>query len=318
MASNLSTRLLYLDSKRPSWNCSYLQNQIVPRPVTNSRLYFKSGSLVPAQALSSAHIVGLRVVPNSITTNSLTISAGSTFTNIGGEYPIVLSTITKTLSTWSYGGSGGILGSALTTGTYHVFALFNPVSRQADLGLDSSINAVNRPSGWAARRLTSINVAGGNFVPFNQFGGYCELKTRTTPLGDTWSPGSYGQGNLYNSAQTNVALVGPPNGVKTLVSLTVTAGLPVANGSFAISLGQNAPTPSGTPLFGNFNGHVGSYWYVNGNDFMLAGTALQADFLVTDQNAQITWRSNGTIQSSGAYPTLLLHGWRDFKVWEGL
>lgn len=135
--------------------------------------------------LGLGQISGLTIARASITT--FTVSPGVARNEDAGTNRRLqlTTTLTKSLSPWSFGNNGGALDVAtvLSTSWYHVFLIRRDSDAAMDILISLSATAPTLPSGWTSRRrIGSFRTDGSSQItPFVQNG---DVFTWDVPIAD--------------------------------------------------------------------------------------------------------------------------------------
>lgn len=272
----------------------------------DATLVYRNQTLVSDSFLVATQPSGVQC--SSTDGQNVTLGSGYLTTKIGGYYSVSVPSLVKNLNnTWALGNNGGrASGISLTDGTYHLFVIYNPVTNIVDAYFDTSIEAVNRPSNWVARRVASVVRSGGAILAFNQYGTRFEYVTpvRITSL-------------IVNTSATLYNLV-VPVGLEVLARYILTCG----NAEFTalstqLSINARSPAalltlPTSSPIFGDFRGVGGGYAY-SANGVYNATTSLVLLETPTNTAGQIQMARTGNY-SPGRYTVLQIQGWIDFNL----
>jgi hypothetical protein len=247
----------------------------------------------------------------------VSINASKVLTNIGGRRIAVLNNpIIKSLdAVWTSGTNvGGRFTNQLSDTTYHVFAIFNPISEVTDIGFDTSISAVNRPSGWFAKRIGSVIRRNGGILAFRQLNHYFELDVPLADLQDIVIPTTP---TLYS--------LSVPIGLSVIARVTMTSGVASLTGErLAIGLQSPAAASLGVRDSSLFSSFVGSQSAISS---MVNGSAADLIFTTSVSEYRVPTDSFGQIQMirAGSYSnipgvactTVQLLGWEDVQLYCG-
>lgn len=299
-------------------NAQRLHHQPVASPVNEGDSLFYSsnewrfGPLNPGSGLE-----GLAVSNNAVDpAETLDIAAGAALLTIGQRGVGRLSTtLTKSINLpWAAGTNQGGTFDGVTFSSFpftlHVFLIRNSVNGVVDVGFDSDVNAVHRPSGWSARRIASFPLTVGYTVkPFRQFGNYFEFTNLTLALNNsTAAAGTY----------TQVGDFAPQN-IPILIDAILSPGLPadgiVHNFELQSNLKGNVQSMGLLIYQTGFRGHTSSVYYS-------AYTAFLADVtrvLVPSTNGSIVYsKAGGAYYSASTGTTIQVLGWFDEGIAYGI
>jgi hypothetical protein len=195
--------------------------------------------------------------------------------------------------------------------TYHVFLLYDPATNTTDLGFDSSVAAVNRPSGWSARRIGSILIdTSGNIIKFFQLGNYFEFDS---PVIDLLSVAI-----AYTPSAALYKLT-VPTGLEVTAKISVCTGI-VLSGYADMPLTLSIQPTTDNPL-------VPSSTCFSSSTFLgtIATVGYNQSRGMTVSELSIPTNTNGEIQAQRfgyyAHPdyqtSIQTLGWTDFNLYRG-
>jgi len=291
---------------------------------------------VPTQTPSVGEILGrfnteIKTAPYFIATapeglslswhssSEITVKSGRSVTTIGAYWQAYLPTdVTKSISsTWTYGGAGGrFSGVTLEAGTYHVFLIYDLSTGLVDVGIDNSIVAANRPSGWFARRLGSIVYKDGVILKFFQNGFLFEYDVPQRDIID----------GAIADTPTLYALT-LPTGLAVIAKIILSAGVPLIDlGAKAITISMQSPLSTMLPpqstiqLSTGFQGMAGGVSVVHTlsfNNSLTVNSSTSEYKIPTNTSAQIQMQRIGTYNWTLATTSVQTLGWEDFNLYKG-
>jgi hypothetical protein len=213
------------------------------------------------------------------TDHDIALSSGCVFAQNGKTFIYSDSTIIKRIdASWASGtGLGGRFSSVSLSPntTYHFFVIRQDSTGIVDAGFDTSINAVNRPSGWThyARIGSVITDGSSNIVNFTQYGRYFLFK----------KPFTYGVISFGTTALTLTLNV--PSGIKVAAKLSC-AYITGASGTTALYL-SSLDTDDMTVGYSS-----GQAFNVLGGNSTGASDGNGSDYILTNTSRQIRYRAN--------------------------
>ena len=249
---------------------------------------------------------------NNITdvNNDIDIAAGFCYSS-GFTFSMSWAAMTKRLdASWSVGSNAGGLfsGTKAVSTTYHVFIIRKTSDGSIDAGFDTSVTALNKPTGYSAyRRLGSIMTnSSGNIVQFIHTWQDKMFRLKTKTVVTSWQ---------VPTTATLIAMA-VPLGISVNPIGLFTPGVPVPGGTLCYNIYSEGITPpvlvSADAAMSTFNGTIGVFY--GGGDRYAYDSLLDKHKTNTSGQLYFIRLGTGTYYDYLYYSTLQTHGWIDYTL----